>query len=300
MGPRDRSFTVIVAPNSPGRVRQFRISMRRIYGVIFVAIILSLLTCYGVFTYFHLVAKMMDFEGILARHNALKEQNLQYRDKTRQLDDKLSQIEMITRNISRLTGIAPDTVRSTTGGIGGFSADTQAAKDLAAENLSHLNGLIQKSGGIQQEVVRLKDIALEQNLYLSSLPTTWPVLGYISSEFGHRPDPVSGQREMHEGLDISAPLGTKVIAPADGAVLFAGAQRGYGYVVIVAHKYGIATRYAHLSAMSVRVGQRVRKNDIIGYVGSTGKATGPHLHFEVHMENRPVNPLRFLGQPAAS
>ncbi len=96
MGPRDRSFTVIVAPNSPGRVRQFRISMRRIYGILFCAIILSLLTSYGVFTYFHLVAKLVDFESVLARHNALKEQNLQFRDKTRQLDEKLSQIEMIT------------------------------------------------------------------------------------------------------------------------------------------------------------------------------------------------------------
>jgi murein DD-endopeptidase MepM/ murein hydrolase activator NlpD len=291
---------VIVAPNSPGRVKQFRISMRRIYGVLFVAIILSLVTCYGVFTYFHLVAKLVDFESVLTSHNGLKEENLQYREKTRQLDEKLTQIEMITRNISRLTGVAPDTVRSTTGGIGGFSGETAATRDLAAENLAHLNTLIQKSGGVQAEVIRLKDIALEQNLYLSSLPTAWPVAGYISSAFGYRPDPVTGQREMHEGLDISAPLGTKVSAPADGAVLFAGAQRGYGYVVIVAHKYGISTRYAHLSSMTVRVGQRVRKNDILGYVGATGKATGPHLHFEVHMENRPVNPLRFLGQSAAS
>lgn len=300
MGPRDRSFTVIVAPNSPGRVRQFRISMRRIYGILFCAIILSLLTSYGVFTYFHLVAKLVDFESVLARHNALKEQNLQFRDKTRQLDEKLSQIEMITRNIGRLTGIAPDMVRSATGGIGGFATGSQAARDLEAENLGHLNDLIQKSGGVQQEVIQLKDIALEQNLYLSSLPTMWPVVGYISSEFGYRPDPISGRREMHDGLDISAPYGTKVIAPADGAVLFSGAQRGYGYVVIIAHKYGISTRYAHLSAMNVRVGQRIRKNDIIGYVGSTGKATGPHLHFEVRVESRPVNPLRFLGQPASS
>jgi murein DD-endopeptidase MepM/ murein hydrolase activator NlpD len=155
--------------------------------------------------------------------------------------------------------------------------------------------LSKKTASVQSEVIHLKDVALEQNLFLSSLPTSWPVRGYIGSPFGMRTDPISGGREFHEGIDISAPYGCQVNSPADGVVIFAGVQRGYGYCIVVAHKYGITTRYAHLSGFSVKTGQRVKKNEILGFIGNTGKATGPHLHFEVHVNGQPVNPLRFLS-----
>lgn len=300
MEHRDRSFTLIIAPSTPSRVKQFRVTTSHIYSFLIALVILSLFGLYGIFHYTQAIRTLADYREVLASHNLLQEENLQYKEKTRQLGEKLSHIEMITRNISRLTGIDLEGPRATTGGIGGFSGGNWANKDLNALNVNYLNSLSQKTSSIQSEVIHLKDAALEQNLFLSSLPTSWPVRGYIGSPFGSRTDPVSGGREFHEGLDISAPYGSQILSPADGVVLFNGAQRGYGYCIVIAHKYGITTRYAHLSSMAVKVGDRVKKGEILGYIGNTGKATGPHLHFEVHINGKPVNPMRFLGTEANS
>lgn len=299
MESRDRSFTLIIAPNATSRVKQFQISLRRVYAAIFILILVTLLTAGGVIRYLIAMKKLSGYESVLSQHINLQEQNLDLSEQTRQLAEKVAHIEMVAKNITRLTGISLDGPQSTTGGVGGSSPNQWLKNDLRADNLKFVRDLNAKTSQVETQVIRLKDVVLEQSLFLSSLPTSWPVRGYIGSSFGRRPDPMNGSPEFHEGIDISAAYGAKVSAPADGVVLFAGAQRGYGYVVVLAHKYGISTRFGHLSTYSVRPGQHLRKNDILGYVGSTGKATGPHLHFEVRIDNNPVNPVRFLGSTAS-
>jgi murein DD-endopeptidase MepM/ murein hydrolase activator NlpD len=122
-------------------------------------------------------------------------------------------------------------------------------------------------------------------------------VGWLSSAFGNRRDPFDGTPEFHAGLDIAADRGTPVRATADGTVLTAGLNGNYGYSVLVEHGFGISTRFGHLSRFAVRPGQRVRRGEAIGFVGSTGRATSPHLHYEILMNGKPINPLVLLARP---
>ncbi len=129
-------------------------------------------------------------------------------------------------------------------------------------------------------------------------PATWPVRGRISSSFGERIDPLTGEGEFHTGLDIAAPRGTPVRVTADGRVVFAGFMNGYGRTVIVYHGHGFRTLYAHLSHISVIDGQQVQRRQVIGDLGDSGWTTGPNLHYEVRVQNTPVNPYPYLFRPA--
>jgi murein DD-endopeptidase MepM/ murein hydrolase activator NlpD len=124
----------------------------------------------------------------------------------------------------------------------------------------------------------------------------WPVDGRLHSHFGSRTDPFSGEGALHTGVDISAPTGTPVRAAADGVVLYATWMSGYGRIVVLDHGSGYQSLYAHLSRFAVVPGQEIRQGDRIGYVGSSGRATAPHLHYEVRMNGIPRNPSRFLNQ----
>lgn len=125
-------------------------------------------------------------------------------------------------------------------------------------------------------------------------PELWPVAGRISSSFGERLDPFDGEGAFHTGIDIATPIGTPVHVTADGVVLYAGLLRGYGRAIVVSHGHHLRTLYAHLSAFSTTAGQRVDRGDVIGFVGDSGRSTGPHLHYEVRINGVPVNPYQYL------
>lgn len=176
------------------------------------------------------------------------------------------------------------------------SADTELVK------LSVLNGNL---GFLEEELRNTEDELKElyskysaYNLELDYTPTIWPLVikGYITSYFGYRRDPVSGRTGIfHEGLDIAARTGTPIRATAAGTVTIARRNGTYGLLVEIKHgNYGFTTRYAHNSKILVKAGQTVKKGDLIAYVGSTGKSTGPHLHYEVRFKNKPVDPRNYL------
>jgi murein DD-endopeptidase MepM/ murein hydrolase activator NlpD len=120
------------------------------------------------------------------------------------------------------------------------------------------------------------------------------VRGILTDGFGGRSDPFTGESGTHNAIDVSSAVGQPVRAPADGIVVKSAWENGYGNVIYVSHGYGYSTRYGHLSAYAVHPGQRVKRGDILGYVGSTGRSTGPHLHYEVRLNNNPVNPLEYI------
>jgi murein DD-endopeptidase MepM/ murein hydrolase activator NlpD len=128
----------------------------------------------------------------------------------------------------------------------------------------------------------------------SSVPALWPVEGSLTGSFGQREDPFNGEGAFHRGVDISVPVGTRVIASADGVISEADFTGGYGRCVVIDHGNGITTRYGHLSAFTVHPGQPVHRGETIGYSGSSGRSTGPHLHYEVRIHDVPVNPYKYL------
>jgi murein DD-endopeptidase MepM/ murein hydrolase activator NlpD len=129
---------------------------------------------------------------------------------------------------------------------------------------------------------------------LLSTPSIWPVRGTLTSGFGWRRSPLSGAGRMHQGLDISNRIGTPIRAPARGTITFSAMDGAYGLCIVIDHGNGIATRYGHLSRSSVKTGDYVQRGDVIGFVGNTGRSTGPHLHYEVHVRGVPVNPMRYI------
>lgn len=123
---------------------------------------------------------------------------------------------------------------------------------------------------------------------------TWPIAGHISSRFGYRADPMTGQRAFHPGMDIVSKYGDAVVASADGVVAIAGRRIGYGRLVVIDHGSGVTTWYAHLSRLTARKGAPVHAGDVVGYEGRSGRSTGTHLHYEIRIRNSPVNPWRYL------
>ena len=134
----------------------------------------------------------------------------------------------------------------------------------------------------------------DQKSRLASTPSVWPARGWVTSDFGQRLDPYTAERVMHEGLDIAAPHGKEVVAPSDGVIIFAGLEGGYGNVLVIDHGYGVKTRYGHLSKLEVKTGDHVKRGQVVGAVGNTGRSTGPHLHYEVRVNGIPENPRKFI------
>ncbi len=174
---------------------------------------------------------------------------------------------------------------------------TMAASPDIVNGLDALSSEIERS---QARLMALESLLLDRRLNAAVTPSAWPIDGgWVSSGFGVRADPFTGRQSMHEGMDIAARFGVPIYATGDGVVSWASERPGYGLLVEVTHKSGLATRYAHASAVLVKVGDRVNKGQEIARVGSTGHSTGPHLHFEVVRNEAPVNPMPFLQQAAA-
>ena len=161
---------------------------------------------------------------------------------------------------------------------------------------------------MQQELTQLKGAASKQEASLQTLieyfedkrslyaatPAVWPIRGWVTSPFGNRISPITGMKQFHEGIDIAAQIGTPVVAPADGVVIKADFESGYGNIVELSHGYGLKTVFGHNSQFNVKPGQHVKRGDIIAYSGNSGSSTGPHVHYEVRVNGLPVNPVRYL------
>ena len=160
--------------------------------------------------------------------------------------------------------------------------------------LKQLDQLDKKVKAQESESRELKSYFEDQQALLASAPSIWPVRGWVTSDFSVRLDPFTGERVTHEGMDIATSLGTAVRAPADGTVVFAGIEGGYGHVLVLDHGYGLKTRYGHLSRIDVKIGDKVHRGDLIAAVGNTGRSTGPHLHYEVRVNGIPDNPRKFI------
>jgi murein DD-endopeptidase MepM/ murein hydrolase activator NlpD len=147
---------------------------------------------------------------------------------------------------------------------------------------------------IEQMLQDQYELLADQKSFLAALPTRKPAIGYFTSGFGVRRSPFGGKNKMHEGLDIANRAGTPIRAPADGTVVFADTKSGYGQTVVLDHGYGLETLYGHTRKILVKKGQKVRRGDVIALLGSTGRSTGPHVHYEVHVHGTPVDPLSYL------
>jgi len=274
------------------------------YMTVFVSIAVGLLTGtvgFFVMTAWHgnLVASNL---SLLKREKELRvsvqalEQTLDgARSKLSDSESELARLETLARNenlripqpVLGVGGAAPE-------GVVSAALDIPASDPQVQELARGIEELEGQANLVSRQTSDISGILLPHFEKLSRTPSLWPTKGFISSRFGTRQDPVNGRLSYHEGIDISAPKGTPVLVPAKGLVAFVGWKTGYGKCVEISHGGGILTRYAHLSETLVSTGQAVNRSDLLGRVGSTGRSTGTHLHYEVRVGGVPQNPRRFL------
>jgi murein DD-endopeptidase MepM/ murein hydrolase activator NlpD len=213
-----------------------------------------------------------------------------------ELQAQLLHLDTLGERLSALAGIkreAPPERRPQGGQGGAFVPAPPGAEELQNE----IDQLSRQVDLRTDELAMLESRFLEKRVRERLMPTTLPVReAYLGSPFGHRSDPILGQRAMHEGIDFNAEPGTPVVAAADGVVLAAAYQNDFGNMIELDHGDGLTTRYAHLARMNAKPGSLVKRGEVIGAVGSTGRTTGPHLHFEVRMLGVAQNPAHFLKQ----
>lgn len=273
---RDDYINIIVVGYGGKKARSFRIR-KRFLRALFVMSGVSLvsLTAFSAFTFYQnsalkeelafLKEERKELQGLLAKERERNSYLESFKDKVEELEGKLMTIDKFLRKKG---------IRKVPSGIGG------AVGKVDILDVDYVSFLHKEADKFQK--------------YLSRVPLGPPVWGRITSRFGYRKDPFSGRYEFHDGVDIRAPWGTPVRATAEGKVIYAGWKAGYGKTVIIRHAYGFRTLYAHLSKIKVKPGRWVKSGQVIGYVGSTGRSTGPHVHYEVWRYSRKQNPIKYM------
>ncbi|MGH9335689.1 MAG: M23 family metallopeptidase [Vicinamibacteria bacterium] len=245
--------------------------------------------------YLAIYRDLIEIRELRLNNADLKRQTLDYELSVEQLNDRVASLQDFVRKLSVMAGLDASLGADVVGGVGGpHDLDYTTSSSAFAEVKGELDRMKGELTDLEEKSRVLERFYEQNNLMLASTPSIWPVRGYFSSTFGMRNDPFTGDREMHYGIDISTPAGRPVVATADGIVLYAARRGSYGNIVVIDHKFGVMTRYAHLSGFNTRAGQLVERGDVVGYVGNTGRSRAPHLHYEVWVQDRPVLPLDYI------
>ena len=278
MARDDRFYAFIIAhtSRSRSRIQRIRIDKKalRIFGVVAVVMVAGLL--YGLYGLTQQAAHLRtEFENQLLRtENDIQRQELN------RLSNRVEAVEDTSRKLAEKSGVVNQ----------GSGMPGSGGPSLPLDEIG-LAALQAKMSRLEKEM-RSYEAVLRERGYT---PSIWPVDGKLESGFGGRSNPFGGSGyEFHSGQDIDAPWGASVVAGANGDVSFVGWQNGYGQLVVIDHGGGLTTRYGHLSHIDVGQGESVTRGQFIGRVGSTGRSTGPHLHYEVRINDEPVDPLQYL------
>ncbi len=274
-------FIVVLAHSLHGRLRRVHVPHRFLYGT-FGVLGFVMLCLFGVAgSYARMALKVSNYNSLQHETELLRHRYDNLQKQVQQSNQQLASLQVLANEVSTAYGIRNQIV-GTPDLMGEAPLLPSMADSLAEYNYLRTTNLARPKSNIFSR------------LDVNVLPGVWPVTGRLMSGFGARSDPFSGEGARHPGIDISVPIGTPVKVAADGVVISAGWNGGYGRCVVVDHGNGYQTWYGHLSKIDVMEGQEIRQGEILGKSGMTGRATGPHLHYEVRIHSTPVNPYRFL------
>ena len=308
---RKRYYIIFVARQEDGDLRKIPIPLH--YAYIFVAAaVIGLFTITGMAgSYSRMLLKTARFNQIRTERETLRHDYLQMEQVAHEKDVQAASLGSLASEVSALYGLRQNrltkpALRQSLATASPAASDgmsdqqySQSLDQLLALRSSAMSGEIMHGLNFANRIPASLGSGPSNVINVAYAPSLWPVQGIVTSSFGSRLDPFKGEGAFHTGIDIATNVGDAVRAPADGTVLKAGLGTGYGREVVVDHGHGIETLYAHLSGFAVITGQDVHKGDILGYVGSSGHSTGPHLHYEVRIHDTPVNPSKYLpGAPA--
>jgi len=285
-----RCYILFVARGEDGQLRKIPIPLHYVY-VLLVAGAISVLSLTGIASsYTRMLLKVSRFNQLRTEKDQLKTQYTRLEQVAKERDIQVASLGSLAGEVSSLYGLKSDPI---------LREETERARDMQvnrsldqffALKTTALSGAA--ANGISLGLIR--NVTTADWISANSSPDLWPVEGQITGSFGERIDPFNGEGAFHSGVDIATNYGQPVLAPADGIVAFADFMGGYGREVVLDHGRGVTTRYGHLANFAVAPGQHVRRGDVIGYVGLSGRSTGPHLHYEVRINDIPVNPHKYL------
>lgn len=287
-----RFYTILVLPHARARLRKFHLSRNFAVAVVCVLAVVALVGAMTPHLVFKVQGQSEAIDRLISENRALRDEKGEFEAALTVLSERISRFEGRASELASEMGMR-DLVGTEPAAGGSLDAPKNGGLQHALDD--DLRVLEHRADGADTVLGRLDQAWAERARVLAATPTGQPVPGFFSHGYGWRKDPFTGRREFHHGVDIVADTGTPILAPADGVVTRARRVAGYGKMVHLSHGYGMATRYGHLSEILVRPGQKVSRGDIVGRVGSTGRSTGPHLHYEVFKSGRRVDPRKYLG-----
>ena len=287
----DRRYsTIIFVPHARAKFRKLKVSHRLLFSIVSIITSSLCLSTFFSVQYFTSLSQTHELTKLSHENRELQTANEQFSKSVESLRTQLRTVEDRTRKLAIIAGIS--TLDETSqGGVGGLRPPDLGDNPYRDD----LDKMAFRSHRLDKDLSVLEKKFVAQAQLLASTPSIAPVRGILTDGFGGRSDPFTGEPGTHNAIDISSAVGQAVRSPADGIVVKAEWANGYGHVIYIAYPYsGYSTRYGHLSQFAVQPGHHVKRGDIIGYVGSTGRSTGPHLHYEVRLNNNPVNPLEYI------
>lgn len=295
-------YTVLVLPDASSQIRKFHIAKPLLGALAVAASLIFVAFLFFIYQAVSLNGHMLE----LRRLRVTASQQAHLLEKIDRLGNEMVRLREFDFRLRTAAGLEAKEGESSLFGVGG--ADTLSSKALMVAAVAHqtpsTDNLTKELDRVSREMndrsksfQELIDQLEAKRSVLASTPTIWPVKGWLTAGFGYRRSPFTGQRQMHEGVDISNTVGTPVVAPADGLVSYAGPLGGFGNVISIDHGHKISTFYAHLHRQRVSQGGRVSRGDVIAFVGTTGRATGPHLHYEIQVNGSAVDPSKYVIDP---
>lgn len=311
-----KKFNVVLLDDDGFHSQNLTLSTRtlRLFGALLaVFLVFSTVMTWGFLHY-----RNQGIKGIDADITALQHERARLVSKIGALEGTIQRIEKFTEKLESSIGVESGKLQMGVGPVteqedlGEFLSRVHKLPKLTAKAMTRdwqrgefdeqfydklsfkLDELYEFAANLEVRVNEVYETNENSLSYWASSPSLWPVKGWLTSGFGYRYSPWGGRVKMHKGIDIAAPIGTNIMAPSDGVVVFSGGKGGYGNTVIIDHGYGIKTLFGHTSQLFVSEGEEVRRGEKIAAVGSTGSSTGPHLHYEVHVDGIPTDPMNYI------
>jgi len=290
-----RFYILFVARGDDGQLRKISIPIHYLY-VFVVGAAIGFLSLTGIASsYTRMLLKVSRYNQLRTEKDQLKDNYSRLEQVAKERDVQVASLGSLAGEVSALYGLKQPTLVTATSEQIQDAQVTSSLDQLHALRTSALTGATMV--GLTMGLTRNATTA--DWFRANAAPNLWPVEGQVTGSFGERIDPFNGEGAFHSGVDIGSSYGHPIIAPADGVVTFTDQLGGYGKAIMIDHGNGISTRYGHLSGFAVTAGQAVHRGDVIGYVGASGRSTGPHLHYEVRINDTPVNPYKYLRMTLA-
>jgi len=287
-------YTFLIFPGAHGKLHKIRLPFYVVHLVLAFSIVGIMTVTALTSSYARMLLKVANYNSVRSEREALRTQYRALENSVTQANAKLGSLQSLASEVALTYGFGEPRRPKLPQAVLALAAQSNSNLDSSFHASLYAFRLMKAAATNSPGASLALGLVNDRTLEGSTLPSIWPVRGQITAGFGQRMDPFSGEGAFHAGVDISAPLGAGVEATADGIVFEAAQDSGYGNMILVDHGFGITTKYGHMSRMFVTVGQEVRRGQVIGSVGMTGKATGPHLHYEVLVHDTPVNPSKYL------